>query len=443
MPVLSRNVLMEQTESDAGLIGVDADESQWRRLSGGGPRDYPPYTHTRMQEVALTLYRQNPIAFRIVTLIADYITGEGVAVSAQDLWVKKVLDEHWNHPANAWDKRLHARVRDFFLYGEMCFLSQVNPVSGAVVLSYVSPLNISDVIASPTNPEIVLAVVLKGNETTDYEDKFIKVVNVDQDPHSPTFGYRVGDALYFRMNNVSDSRRGISEIFSISEWIDGFDQFLWARIERAVHMSNWFWDITLQDATQEDVDKYLSGAQAHPPKRGGIRVHNQKVEWKPNNVKLEGEDASAEASLFRNLILGGAGMPDFFFADSGSGGRMTLAEQSEPTLKSLASRQARIRSALIDILDYQLDQAILAQKRTKKKIDRSYSLVMSKISMRNLQRSGGALSRAVDALSAGQDRNWVTESEASRIFRALVDQLGLGLDISKDIPGENPEALSP
>jgi hypothetical protein len=431
MPLLK--CIREQTEADVDVQGIDPDESRWRTLTGNA-RDYPQYTQQRMQEVSLVLYRQNPIARRILHLIRDYVVGEGIFIQAKDPWVQKILTTHWADPSNAWPSRFADRVRDLYLYGEQCYQASVNPISGLVTLSYVSPLDISEVRSDPTNPEIVREVVLKANETTDMKPVTLKVIQVDTNPNSPTFGFRSGDCFFFKINNVCDSSRGIPELFSIAEWIDGFDQFLWGRIERAVHLSTWFWDVLLEGATKEQIQDFLSDVQARPPKRGSIRVHNEKVQWNPISVKLEGQDASEEAALFKNLILGGAGMPDFFFAESGAGGRMALAEQSEPTLKSLAMRQHEVRLMLREIFDFQIDQAILVRKR-KRPVNREYSVIMSKISVRSLQRTSGAIVRACEALEKGVEKGWISPQEAEEVFRGLIDQIGIGVDLSKSTPG--------
>jgi hypothetical protein len=70
--------------------------------------------------------------------------------------------------------------------------------------------------------------------------------------------------------------------------------------------------------------------------------------------------------------------------------------------------------------------------------DKSFNILMPKISLRDLQRSGGAMLRASQALQLATKNGWVDAAQAREVFLALVDQLALGIEIRSP---ELPEVL--
>lgn len=63
---------------------VDANEDQWRPLTGDPRRDLGPLTKYRMREIAYYLWRTNPLGNRTIELPLAYILAEGVRLATDD-----------------------------------------------------------------------------------------------------------------------------------------------------------------------------------------------------------------------------------------------------------------------------------------------------------------------------------------------------------------------
>ena len=104
---------------------IDGDEGLYRSLTQATNRDLSPITQERMQEIALFLFRVNPLAHRILKLSSSFIASGNVNFKAEDDSVQKILDDHWNHPVNDWDNSFYQKLLELSLYGEQIITTAV------------------------------------------------------------------------------------------------------------------------------------------------------------------------------------------------------------------------------------------------------------------------------------------------------------------------------
>ena len=133
-PAPAPEPIPEKTEPavlrEAAGANVDADEDQWRRLTGDSNRDLSPISQARMRKTAAYLWDGNPLANRLIELPLAYLLADGVSMMAPPApaglddeaaadWkaLQTVLDDHWRHPINQWEAKLPKRVREFALFG--------------------------------------------------------------------------------------------------------------------------------------------------------------------------------------------------------------------------------------------------------------------------------------------------------------------------------------
>lgn len=157
-------VAAEEPLREAAGATVDADEDQWRRLTGDGNRDLAPMTHERMQKLAHYLWETNVLANRLIEVPLAYLLSQGVQLRIDDPDAQEALDAHWCDGLNAWDIKLPKRARELSMFGEQCWPVFRNPGSGFVRLGYLDPALIETVVTDPDNREQPIGIVTKRNK---------------------------------------------------------------------------------------------------------------------------------------------------------------------------------------------------------------------------------------------------------------------------------------
>ena len=421
--VLGKNFIEEvkQQALKEAIVGGKKEDEGWRSLTEDTRRDLTPLTQERMQEIAFHLYEMNPMAHRILEMTKDFVVGEGITFTAEDPEVEKVLTEFWNDPVNAWNLKQGQRVMELGLYGEQFYPVAVNDVDGKVRMGYLDPAAVAKVLADPENVEIIRQVKRKGSLTQ--VQKTYDVVNLDEDLKSKTYGYLTGEIFFFAINKVANSLRGRSDLFSLADWVDGYDQFLFNRLERSHLMNVFLWDVTLEGMGQTDIDAWLK--KQGIPKPASLRAHNERVKWKAVVPELGAHDASEEAKLFRNMILGGAGYPPHWFAGGEGITRATALEMSTPVMKRLKTRQRYFKYMIELIFLFVIHQAIIHGKFGKREVNKGFTVALPKLLEKDIYTLALGLKFIINALATGMEKKWIDEKDAKRIYAYMMSQLGL------------------
>lgn len=440
MPVLGKVQRRRLIEAvDISLPEIDTDAWKWRRLTDTAPRNLPDYDHERMLQVSLYLYRFNPLAHRSVELMRDYVVGGGVRVEAKSPVIQSCIDKFWRNPTHNLDRFLPLLAFELSLYGEVTAPVTVNEYNGDVELAYISPFQVQDVHLDPTNLLRFDKVVLQSADQPGMS-KELKVIHVErdaeaklrtQDLNSPsTYNRRVGDCFYFAVNRVGDASRGLSDLLAAADFIDCLDQLIFNSLERMTHEAGWIWDVEMRGADDPTIRAKIAELESKPPRPGAFLVHNEWVKWQPMEVGLKAENITDEAMLIRNYALGGMGIPVHFFSEPATAGRAIAESMAAPAYQSLSARQSEVEGFLREILNFVIDQKII-HGIIDKDVDTGLDIIMPKISLRNLQRTGGAMNRITQALDTAQKNEWIDAELGKRIFGALLGQLGLGVSLKR------------
>ena len=423
---------MKNMQEAYPMVGVNSTEDAlWRNLTASDSgRDLTPTTQERMRDIAFWLWDSNPMGHRIVEIMSDFVVGDGFTFKAEDEQVQEVLEDFWYDPENNLDVAQNIDVLELSLYGEICFPVWVNPANGHVKLGYLDPASIKGISKHTKNPRL-LGYVKYATKSSPNDPKKLKIANVDKNPNSMTSGYMVGECLYYTINRVWSTTRGRSDLLPLADWLDGHDQFLFARLERAFLLNSFIWDIKADGMTKEELEKFVKTLSM--PKAGSIRAHNEKITWSTVSPQLESADASQEARLFKNQILGGAGYPEHWFAEGSTTTRATALEMGLPTLKRLRSRQKTIKFMYENMLNFVIDQAII-HGTLPDGVNREFKVIPDAIISRDNQGLAVAVKNFSEGLLAAQNKGWITHKEASDAFKSLLTQCGS--EVSEETPPE-------
>jgi len=418
------------------MVGGSADDNMWRSLNQLSNRDLYILTQKRMQDIAFYLYDSNPMAKRIIEITRDFVIGDGFTFTAEDKNVLELIEDFWED--NNLDEELDVDVLELGIFGELCFPVWVNSANGAVKLGYIDPVKILKVKKDKNNPKISTTLTWRPVGST--EEKDLALINVDKNIHSKSYELLTGGCFFFTINKVTGATRGRSDLLTLCDWIDGHDQFLFARLERAFLLNTFIWDITCEGMNKTELEEFVKGLAM--PKSGSIRAHNEKITWKSETPKLEANDASEEARMFKQQILGGSGFPEHWFGEAARTNRASALETSLPTLKKLKSRQKTVKNFIKRIIKFVIDQAIIHKKSGfNKDMNKNFKIIPSPIVSRDNKGVIDSINNLVDGLGKAVDKKWLDNNQAKRVFNTVISQLGTDIESQdQEIDEEEPES---
>jgi hypothetical protein len=423
----------------------------FRPISQQSQRDLLPMTQERMFEIAYWLYETNGIARGVLETTRDFVVGEGVGFETEDPDVKLALEKFWSDPVNLFDLKLPKKVLELGLYGEQCYPVFTSQYAGNSRLGYIDPANIKEVVADPENAEILVGVALKtrGNK----KGKRYQVV-LDGDPADMLSAeglalrdsFADGECYYFTINSVSNATRGRSDLMTIADWLDAYEELLFDRLDARGAMQTYVWDYTFKGLTEEQIKEKLKDLP--PPKRGSVFAHNENVERDAIAPDLKADDASKDATMFKNHILGARGIPPTWFAEGGDVNRASAAEMEPRIIKMLTARQKIVIYMVTVICRYQLRRKIAAGELAKTvavkgeqvPTEKAFSIKAPDISVKDLVKMGAVLQQISTSLLIAENQGWVSKYGAARFFTDIATTFGSKVDpaLTADDAGNAP-----
>lgn len=424
---------------EAAGATIDADEDQWRKLTGDKSRDLAPMTQTRMQDLAVYLWESNLLANRIVELPLGYLLAEGVRLSAEDELVQEWLNEFWHDPINNMSLKLIQKTRELSLFGEQCWPAFVNEMNGHVRLGYLDPSLIETIVTDPDNGEQVIGVVTVKNKHGQAR-RYRAIVNGAEDQlftertRAIRDTFTDGDCFYFAINKLSNGKRGRSDLLPQIDWLDAYENFMFGEIDRAQFMRAFMWVLTMSGATPEEVRS--KARDVVPPKPNSVRVCNDAEKWDAVSPDLKSTDSDAAARLFRNHILSGATIPEHWFGGGGDVNRATAAEMGDPTFKMMAMRQTFIGYVLESVGKYVIRQKELAMSQQEPDLnDPVYKITVEWPEMvtRDVSKYAAALQQVTAAASQLVLNNLLTKERALMLIEKIAARLGVEFDTAEEL----------
>ncbi len=427
----------KQPEKFVESVGISVEEEGFTKLTGDKDRSLSSLTQERMQELAVFLWKSNPLANRIIELPLVYLLAEGVTMSVKDETAQAWLDEFWNDPINQMDVKLPKKVREMSLFGEQCWPVFKNPTNGAVRLGYLDPGLIKEVKTDPDNTEQPIGIITKASGRKRKSKKYRIIVPGSEN----IFGeeakkireeFNDGECFYFNINALSSSSRGLSDLLATMDWLDLYDKALFGEVERWDALRSFIWDVTLRGATEETVKKRASEIEVLSS--GGVRVHNDAETWQAVTPDLQAANGAENARTVRNHILGGSTLPEHWYGGGGDVNRSTAGEMGEPTFKTFKFRQTEWKHILETICFY----AVYSRLEKTGKIPedlRDYRPVAQfpELTHRDTSVYAAALQQTVVAVGIAVEKGMMTEETAVSVIGSMISRIGIEINPAEEL----------
>lgn len=370
---------LERVAEDIGWIKVNdrGDESQ----------DAAKCSFDEMVKRSRLAFIKNPIVGQAVALTTNYTFGEGISepkANDGNEDVQKIISDFWNHPDNKisfTSSEPQIKISNKLQYdGELAICFKVD-TDGSVYVRFIDPLSISKIIYDKSDSMRPLFYKRRINlkdqyipdyanglahlrDTSDYAGLWAELlksfsIREEQVPKN-TFLYHV------KINNDILDSRGVPEVYRALDWMNAnskinSDMALFINTQAQFAWKKKFKGTKSQ--MQAARSRIGQNTQLTNPQRGAgsVLIENEKVENEA--IALPSSTGQLfEVGIRRTLLMTIAafGMMEHYFGDPSTGNLATTTAMELPMLKKFLSRQKTWEGIYINVMNFVLDQRLLA-----------------------------------------------------------------------------------
>ncbi len=414
-------------------LGLDPDDYKYRKLTGNSGqqrRDLTPLQQDRMLEICWYLWESNAFAHRLITLMTDLILADGVQVTAVDERIQEQVDLAWNHRVNQLKTRTAEFHNSLSVNGELILTVAVNPITGVPVLGFIDPYQVKTIEPVPDNVLVPDNIVLKAGPGQ--EERRLKIVR-----ENPASGRLEGEAFYLGVNKLPNSLRGRSDLATLADWLDLYDNYLFAEVERLNLLSAFVWDYKIDGADEKKIQDKL---KAFPkPRPGQVFAHNEKETLEAQTPDLKAADRSEAGRMLRIHIAGSFGFPLSYLGEMDSN-RATIEGQNDVLMKTPARRQKDFAALIDQIIRFTIEQTTGKNPALFRDAKPFYKITMPEIAAKDIARAGNVLTATVAAMDTAMANGTASRKLAVQVMVGMLKHLGVEADPQEVLDDAEVEA---
>ncbi len=315
---------------------VNDDDRGWSRFNWRA-QDYDPSQMQEIYQDALTAWRKNPIAWRIIAITTDYVVGDELRVSSPYRSLDRFISRFWNHPKNQMDLRLQPMSDELARSGDLFILLFRNPQDGMSYIRFVTKDRIGAIQTAENDWETELSFSERcedGSERTWLS------------PSHPQADQAQAVMLHYAVNRPLGALLGESDLTTMIPWLQRYSRMLEDRVRLHWAVRAFLWLVTVPaNKVKEKQEQYRL-----PPESGSIVVHDESENWLAVAPNLHGSDASADLKAVRGMIDAGSGYPPHWRGEAADANLATATAMQAPTERHLLRRQQYFTFLLQDLL---------------------------------------------------------------------------------------------
>jgi hypothetical protein len=316
-------------------VSVRVDDSAgWQRWSAA-PNERDAAEIQELYQDALTAWRKNPMAKRIIDCITDYTLGDGLTPAAKGA-IGTWLDKWWDHPKNRMTLRLPDLSDELSRAGDLFITLHRNPEDG---LSYVRPIPKSQILRVETldndwETEIAFYEAQEAGEPK----KWLS-------PAHPEAAEADRVMVHYAVNRVVGALMGEGDLATMIPWLLRYSRLLEDRVRLNFAARAFLWIVTVPTNMVESKRQQYS----KPPDSGSVIVKDDSEDWKSVNPDLKGLDAQYDARAIRQMIDAGSGLPPHWRGEAHDVSLATARAMENSASRHLRRRQLYLRFIIVDL----------------------------------------------------------------------------------------------
>lgn len=377
---------------------------------------------------AINLSRQlsvsSPLYNRLISAILDFVVPGDIQLvvdhieNEENEGVMDLLDHFWYEGPSAISQNARDLMFTLLVDGELLIKPRINEADGRITLTNISADNIEE-LERGEGFNAVSNIVVRDPTIESDEPKKMKVIR-----RTPG-GFLEGDIFYLRIfpAGYDHGLRGLPLLIHTLDELAAHTELIYTRITRISDLSSFYWDVTMEGATQDQIDEFLQSPRAVPPESGETFAHNERVNWALVSPGMERRlsTLTTEIDSYTQLIAGSVGLtPEFI-------GRAPARDITTESLFASITHLTAIREQIFLILTLMIQYQMECGVKYHGGIDHilPFQLMAKEIGSRDLQRAAQAFSRYADGLQKAVKDGLLSPEEASNVLRLLLTQLGL------------------
>jgi hypothetical protein len=288
---------------------------------------------------ALTAWRKNPMAWRVINTTVNYVVGTGISINSPDTAMDNFIHAFWEHRKNKMDLRLVPMVEELSRSGDLFVLLFRNAVDGMSYIRFVTKDQIQKIETASNDWETELVYW----ETPPYGEyqprRWLS-------PDHPEAGMADAVMLHYSVNRPIGALMGESDLTTIIPWLLRYSRMLEDRVRLHWAARAFLYLVTVpSNKVESKAVQYLTA-----PESGSIVVKDESETWETLTPSLRGADASHDMKAVRQLIDAGSGFPPHWRGEGGEVNVATAEAMQAPPEKFLIKRQEYFVWMLEDIL---------------------------------------------------------------------------------------------
>ena len=397
---ISRRKFAEETDASF-IIGHRNAASEIDRFE---------YDREKSLRDALTAWRVNPLARRVVELTSQYVVGGGIAFSCEHAATAAFLKTFWEHPLNCLPIRLYEWCDELTRSGNLFLLLSTD----AAGMTYVRALPTSQVKTIHSRANDL-------DQETGYEvqmgENLLETVSWPAyDPRADTLdanGRLATVMLHYAVNRAVGSQWGESDLAPLLKWVSRYASWLEDRARLNHFRTAFLYVVHGHFSSEAERRARQSVLNSAPPSPGSILVTDEGESWEVLNPELASDEAGADGLALKKMLAAGAGIPLHFLAEPEGATRTTAEAAGGPTYRRYEQRQRLFLWILSDLLKAVVQRRSLFDGRIPRQVE--ISLHGSDISSRDNLSLATAVNNVLPTLCELRNRGLIDDAELLRL----------------------------
>lgn len=346
--------LVAGTDAAARFASVTArvhdDDPGWRSGTGGD-HERDAGEAQQLYADALEAWRKNPLAWRIVAILRNFILGDGIAISSEVPEMAEFIRRFWGHRKNMLEHRLEEMIDEWTRSGDLFIVLFRNGDDGMSYVRFLTKDEIQDIETAENDRELELVYwqAQPGGEPRPWYG-----------PNHPRAVDEDAIVLHYKVNAVIGALMGEGDLVTILVWLQRYSRMLEDRVRLHWAVRAFLWMVTVP------AGKVKAKAEQYrrPPDAGSIIVKDPDEAWEAVSPGLRGADAQHDIRAVLRMILAGAGFPEHWMSETSQANLATARAAQVPTERHLRRRQNYFVYMLQDIIYHAYQRAAQVGRQT-------------------------------------------------------------------------------